>query len=93
MFFSLARTLVYLEGSASLRDWEDSEGKKQTTLNIVQRKITAEDELNVSDYANLRVTIQGTSRSSSARTTLTKLSLPKLRPPNKSLHKEKYILA
>ncbi|KAB8262411.1 hypothetical protein BDV32DRAFT_147698 [Aspergillus pseudonomiae] len=32
-------TLVYLEGSASLREWEDAEGKKQTTLNIVQRNL------------------------------------------------------
>ncbi|OGM42593.1 ssDNA binding protein [Aspergillus bombycis] len=49
-------TLVYLEGSASLRDWEDAEGKKQTTLNIVQREIPVQDELNLSDYANFRVT-------------------------------------
>lgn len=32
------RTLVYVEGDASMRQWEDSEGKKQSTLNIVQRK-------------------------------------------------------
>ncbi|KAB8236009.1 single-stranded DNA-binding protein [Aspergillus alliaceus] len=32
-------TLVFLEGSASLREWEDAEGKKQTALNIVQRSL------------------------------------------------------
>ncbi|KAF9894065.1 ssDNA-binding protein, mitochondrial [Aspergillus nanangensis] len=30
-------TLVYVEGDASMRQWEDAEGKKQSTLNIVQR--------------------------------------------------------
>ncbi|KAE8349823.1 hypothetical protein BDV28DRAFT_140380 [Aspergillus coremiiformis] len=32
-------TLVLIEGNASLREWEDAEGKKQNTLNIVQRSI------------------------------------------------------
>ncbi|KAJ5182575.1 hypothetical protein N7492_000191 [Penicillium capsulatum] len=31
-------TLVYLEGDASLRLYEDAEGKKQSNLSIVQRK-------------------------------------------------------
>lgn len=31
------RTLVYLEGDASLRSFEDQEGRKQFNLNIVQR--------------------------------------------------------
>lgn len=33
------RTLVYLEGDASISLYEDSEGKKQSSLNIVQTKI------------------------------------------------------
>lgn len=32
-------TLVYLEGDASMRTYDDSDGKKQTSLNIVQTKI------------------------------------------------------
>jgi single-stranded DNA-binding protein len=31
------RTLVYVEGDASMRQWEDAEGKKQSSLSIVQR--------------------------------------------------------
>lgn len=31
------RTLVYVEGDASLRTWENAEGQKQQALNIVQR--------------------------------------------------------
>lgn len=34
------RTLVYLEGDASIRSYEDQEGRKQTSLNIVQRTLT-----------------------------------------------------
>ena len=32
------RTLVYVEGEASIRLYEDAEGKKQSALNIVQRE-------------------------------------------------------
>ncbi|KAJ5775426.1 uncharacterized protein N7511_000437 [Penicillium nucicola] len=32
-------TLVLVEGDASLRNWEDSEGKSRTTLNFVQRNL------------------------------------------------------
>ncbi|KAL2000389.1 hypothetical protein VTN02DRAFT_3183 [Thermoascus thermophilus] len=32
-------TLVYVEGDASLRTFEDSEGKKQSSLTIVQRNL------------------------------------------------------
>ncbi|PLN75170.1 putative ssDNA binding protein [Aspergillus taichungensis] len=32
-------TLVFVEGDASMRQWEDSEGRKQTTLSILQRSI------------------------------------------------------
>jgi len=31
------RSLVYVEGDASLRSYEDQDGRKQTNLNIVQR--------------------------------------------------------
>lgn len=31
------RTLVYVEGDASMRVYEDAEGKKTSSLNIVQR--------------------------------------------------------
>jgi single-stranded DNA-binding protein len=34
------RTLVYVEGDASMRVYEDAEGKKQSSLNIVQRPST-----------------------------------------------------
>lgn len=34
-----ARTLVYLEGDASLKTYTDREGKQQSALNIVQTKI------------------------------------------------------
>ncbi|KAK1144582.1 ssDNA-binding protein, mitochondrial [Aspergillus melleus] len=32
-------TLVFVEGDASMRQYEDAEGKKQSALNIVQRSI------------------------------------------------------
>ncbi|KAJ5619207.1 hypothetical protein N7510_003191 [Penicillium lagena] len=32
-------TLVYVEGDASMRQWEDAEGKKQSSLSIVQRSL------------------------------------------------------
>ena len=33
------RTLVYLEGDATMRTYEDAEGKKQSALSVVQTKI------------------------------------------------------
>lgn len=35
----LIRTLVYLEGDASFRAYEDSDGKRQNALNIIQTKL------------------------------------------------------
>ncbi|KAK4939269.1 ssDNA-binding protein, mitochondrial [Elasticomyces elasticus] len=32
-------TLVYLEGDATMRTFEDSDGKKQSALNVVQTKV------------------------------------------------------
>ncbi|KAL4890355.1 hypothetical protein BDV59DRAFT_184849 [Aspergillus ambiguus] len=32
-------TLVYVEGDASMRQWQDAEGKKQSSLSIVQRTL------------------------------------------------------
>ncbi|GKZ30125.1 hypothetical protein AbraIFM66950_007904 [Aspergillus brasiliensis] len=32
-------TLVFVEGDATMRQWENAEGKKQTTLNITQRAL------------------------------------------------------
>ncbi|CAI7676196.1 ssDNA-binding protein mitochondrial [Penicillium manginii] len=32
-------TLVYVEGDASMRSYEDAEGRKQTSFNIVQRHL------------------------------------------------------
>ncbi|KAL5356534.1 hypothetical protein BJX96DRAFT_142969 [Aspergillus floccosus] len=32
-------TLVYIEGDASMRQWQDAEGKKQSSLSIVQRTL------------------------------------------------------
>lgn len=32
-------TLVYLEGDATMRSFEDSEGRKQTQLSLVQTKV------------------------------------------------------
>lgn len=36
-FSHFYRTLVYLEGDASMRSYEDAEGRKQTSLSLVQR--------------------------------------------------------
>lgn len=36
---SLCRTLVYLEGDATMRSYEDSEGRKQSQLSLVQTKL------------------------------------------------------
>jgi single-stranded DNA-binding protein len=33
------RTLVYLEGDATMRSYEDSEGRKQSQLSLVQTKV------------------------------------------------------
>ena len=33
------RTLVYLEGDATMKTYEDSEGRKQTQLSLVQTKV------------------------------------------------------
>lgn len=33
------RTLVYLEGDATMRTYDDAEGKKQSSLSLVQTKI------------------------------------------------------
>ncbi|PLB34104.1 single-stranded DNA-binding protein [Aspergillus candidus] len=32
-------TLVFVEGDASMRQWEDNEGRRQSTLSILQRSI------------------------------------------------------
>ncbi|PWY91443.1 nucleic acid-binding protein [Aspergillus sclerotioniger CBS 115572] len=32
-------TLVFVEGDASIRQWEDAEGKRQSALSIVQRAV------------------------------------------------------
>lgn len=32
-------TLVYFEGDATMRSYDDAEGKKQTALNLVQTKV------------------------------------------------------
>ncbi|KAI9040611.1 single-stranded DNA-binding protein [Aspergillus affinis] len=32
-------TLVYVEGDATMRSYEDADGKKQSTLSLVQRKL------------------------------------------------------
>lgn len=34
-----SRTLIYLEGDATMRTFEDREGKKQSSLNIIQTKL------------------------------------------------------
>ena len=36
----LYRTLVYLEGEASMSQFQDAEGKSRSALNIVQRQST-----------------------------------------------------
>lgn len=36
--FRYYRTLVYVEGDATIQQYEDAEGKNRTALNIVQRK-------------------------------------------------------
>ena len=33
------RTLVYLEGDATMRTYDDADGKKQSSLSLVQTKI------------------------------------------------------
>lgn len=38
-FYVLYRTLVFVEGDASINQWEDAEGKSRTTMNIVQRQL------------------------------------------------------
>jgi len=35
----LNRTLVYLEGDATMRNYEDADGKKQSALSLVQTKV------------------------------------------------------
>lgn len=35
------RTLVYVEGDASLRSWENAEGQRNQALSIVQRMCSA----------------------------------------------------
>lgn len=35
----MIRTLVYLEGDATMRSYEDNEGRKQTQLSLVQTKV------------------------------------------------------
>lgn len=37
--FARCRTLVYLEGDASMRPYEDREGNKRVDLSIVQTKV------------------------------------------------------
>ncbi|PYI00797.1 nucleic acid-binding protein [Aspergillus sclerotiicarbonarius CBS 121057] len=32
-------TLLFVEGDASIRQWEDAEGRKQSALNVVQRSL------------------------------------------------------
>lgn len=34
-----SRTLVYLEGDATMRTYDDADGKKQSSLSLVQTKI------------------------------------------------------
>jgi single-stranded DNA-binding protein len=34
-----SRTLVYLEGDATMRTYDDAEGKKQSSLSLVQTKL------------------------------------------------------
>jgi hypothetical protein len=34
------RTLVYVEGDASISQYQDAEGKNRSSLNVVQRKLT-----------------------------------------------------
>lgn len=34
-----SRTLVYLEGDATMRTYNDADGKKQSALNLVQTKV------------------------------------------------------
>jgi hypothetical protein len=34
-----SRTLIYLEGDATMRTYDDAEGKKQSSLSLVQTKI------------------------------------------------------
>jgi single-stranded DNA-binding protein len=33
------RTLIYLEGDATMRTYDDAEGKKQSSLSLVQTKV------------------------------------------------------
>lgn len=37
--FVAGRTLVYLEGDATMRTYEDGEGRKQNALSLVQTKL------------------------------------------------------
>jgi single-stranded DNA-binding protein len=37
--FIFSRTLVYLEGDATMRTYGDAEGKKQSSLSLVQTKL------------------------------------------------------
>ncbi|KZF19153.1 nucleic acid-binding protein [Xylona heveae TC161] len=45
-------TLLYLEGDATMRTYEDSEGKSRSSLNIVQRSIEVLKRPNSSDSSN-----------------------------------------
>jgi single-stranded DNA-binding protein len=36
---SVRRTLVYVEGDASMSQYQDAEGKPRSSLNLVQRKL------------------------------------------------------
>jgi single-stranded DNA-binding protein len=35
----MIRTLIYLEGDATMRSWEDNDGRRQTQLSLVQTKV------------------------------------------------------
>jgi single-stranded DNA-binding protein len=77
------RTLVYVEGDAAMRSYEDADGKRQSALSIVQRKpATLFMHLHVKRIHTNACREQGRSRSSNALTTPTLLIL-KLLPNNR----------
>lgn len=38
--WNVRRTLVYVEGDASISQYQDAEGKPRSSLNLVQRKLS-----------------------------------------------------
>lgn len=81
--FALNRTLVYLEGEASMRKYESKDGKVESALSIVQRKCHPKDCL-YSKFEGLLITcILSFPQKNSKSLNAPKVPLPARRMPSK----------